>query len=381
MLTVLLAICVLLLLNTRVHGLEPVGSISQNTNEPVKVRIKDITRISSIYDTQLYGYGIIVGLNGTGDSAGARFTMQSIINMLQREGIDVSGSKISVKNVAAVMLTANLPFFAERGDRIDIMVSSIGDAKSLSGGILLPSPLKGPDGQLYVLAQGSVLVGGFSASGGGGSSSQKNHPTVGNMPNGGIIQRIPPHLEQNYDYSSGLGLSIREPDFTTATRVASAINNEFPGSAQAMDAATIKISIPESEADAVAFISRLENLTLVPDYMAVVVINERTGTIVIGNDVRITPVAVAHGNLNIQIMAAEEVSQPPPMTDGATVIATQEDITVQEEKKSMHVMRGGATIDELVGALNLIGVSPRDMIGILQTIKKAGALHARLEIE
>lgn len=380
---IFLSFCVLFPLNVRAETNTTGVSMSPSAEVLASVRIKDIARISHVYDLQIYGYGLVVGLNGTGDSSSAKFTSQSMTNMMQRQfGIDVSGSKLSTKNVAAVIVTAELPFFAKPYDRMDILVSSLGDAKSISGGTLLPTPLAGVDGQLYVLAQGSVLVGGFSASSGGGDKSQKNHPTVGNVPGGGEIIKTPPRSEQMYDSREGFTICLREPDFTTATRVVSAINNEFPDAAQAMDSSSVKITMPESEKDVVSFISRLENLTVVPDQVAAVVIDERTGTIVIGKDVRIAPVAVFRGSLSVEVTAEEMVSQPPPMSaEGTTVATTVKDLTVKEEKRSGQIIRGGVSIDELVKALNLIGATPRDMIVILQDIKTAGALHARLVVK
>jgi len=348
---------------------------------PTSVRIKDIARISCAYDTQLHGYGLVVGLDGTGDSASATFTAQSVLNMMERFGISVPAGRLSVRNVAAVIVTAELPFLAKFGSRIDVLVSSLGDAKSIASGTLLPTPLLcAADGQMYVLAQGAVSVGGFSVSGGGGDSAQKNHPTVGRVPNGGLIRGTPP---SNYDrevMARSLQIVLNEPDFTTATRMVSAINAEFQDTAQSVDASSVKINVPEAEKDMVAFISRLENLTVVPDNQAVIVINERTGTIVVGKQVRIAPVAVSHSNLTIQIKTEEEVSQPPPLSGGETAVISREDMTIQEESPEMQVIRGGASIDEVVRALNLIGVAPRDMIIILQAIKQAGALHARLVI-
>jgi len=359
-------------------------------NDPGGVRIKDIARIYGIHDIQLHGYGLVVGLNGTGDSAGSTFTVQSVINMIRRFGIDLPRARISLRNIAAVMVTADLPFFAKVGGRIDVLVSSMGDAKSIAGGTLLPAPLHASDGQLYVLAQGPVSVGGFSASA-GGDSVQKNHPTVGRVPSGGVIQKgrliKRPYRERgNGDSPSpsplrSFTLSLDEPDFTTAMRLVSAINDEFQNAARSVDASSVKVTVPESHReDYVTFISRVENLTGVPDHTAEVVIDERTGTIVVGKDVRITPVAVSHGNLSIQIKTEEKVSQPPPLSAGETVIVSEKDLTVREEKREMQVMRGGASIDEVVRALNRLGVATRDMIVILQAIKKAGALHARLVI-
>jgi len=358
---------------------------SQNTDgnstpSGAMVRIKDIARIHGIHDIQLHGYGLIVGLDGTGDSSGATFTVQSVVNMINRFGIDIPQGRISMRNVAAVMATAELPLFSKAGGRMDVLVSSIGDAKSISGGTLLATPLVAPDGQMHVLAQGPVSVGGMGVST-GSSSSQKNHPTVGRVPNGGMILKVP---TPKYRNDKGLQIILREPDFTTATRVVAAINKDFEFLnaiiAQAVDASTVKVTMPESESDPVAFVARVESLMVIPDHAAEVVIDERTGTIVIGNDVRITPVAVSHGNLSIKIKTEEEASQPPPLSAGETVVITEEELTVQEEERKMRVIRGGASIDEVVKALNFIGVGPRDMIVILQAIKKAGALHARLVI-
>lgn len=343
------------------------------------VRMKDIARIHGINDQPIYGYGIVIGLNGTGDSSGSFFAVQSVINMMQKFGIDVPQSRISIKNVAAVMVTADLPFFAKSGGRIDVLVSSIGDAKSISGGTLLATPLTLTNGKMCVLAQGSVSVGGFSAEGPSGeNSAQKNHPTVGRVPDGGLVQYVPP---VNYSDGNNLIIVLNDPDFTTASRMSSAINSSFEGIAQAVDATSINVKVPDSfKTDLVTFISQLENLIVVPDSIAEVVIDERTGTIVIGKDVRISPVAISHGNLNIQVKTVEEASQPPALSNGDTVIVKKEELNVEEEKTKLKVISGGATIDEVVKALNLIGVSPRDMMMILQAMKKAGALHARLVI-
>lgn len=351
-------------------------SISEAESLP-GVRIKDIARIQGTHNNFAYGYGLVVGLNGTGDSSASAFTVQSVINMLQKFDIDVTKNRIGLKNVAAVMVTTEFPFFAKVGSRMDVLVSSIGDAKSIAGGTLLATPLTLPDGKLCALAQGPISVGGFSALSGETSNSiQKNHPTVGRIPNGALIQNVPP---LTYGNSNSLVIVLTEPDFTTATRVVSAINSEFQGIAQAVDASSVEVTVPESgRSGLVNFISRLENLTVVPDSIAQVVIDERTGTIAVGKDVRISPVAISHGNLNIQIKSDAEVSQPLPLSSGETVVIHKEDIAVQEEKTQMKVIRGGASIDEVVRALNLIGVTPRDMIIILQAIKKAGALHANL---
>ena len=347
---------------------------------PASVRIKDIARISCAYDTQLYGYGLVVGLDGTGDSSSSTFTTQSVLNMMERFGISVSPGRLSVKNVAAVIVTAELPFLAKAGSRIDVLVSSLGDAKSIANGTLLPTPLTAPNGEMYVLVQGPVSVGGFSVSAGGGNSVQKNHPTVGRVPNGGLITKTPPSSYSSEVIARSLQLVLNEPDFTTATRMVSAINAQFQNTAQSIDASAVKITVPQAEKDIVAFLSRLENLTVTPASQAMIVINERTGTIVVGSQVRIAPVAVSHSNLTIQIKTEEEVSQPSPLSGGDTIVTSKEDIEVQEGNPELQVIRGGASIDDVVRALNLIGIAPRDMIIILQAIKQAGALHARLVI-
>jgi flagellar P-ring protein precursor FlgI len=364
-------VCTLLLIQFLVY------SVYTHAESLPSVRIKDIAKIQGIYDQPIYGYGLIVGLNGTGDGAGAMFTIQSVVNMMERFGVEVPQSRLSIKNVAAVMVTAELPFFAKVGGRIDIVVSSLGDAKSISGGTLLATPLILPDGKLCVLAQGAISVGGFSASTSSGENSvQKNHPTVGRVPNGGLIQYIP---VSNYTDGNNLLVILSDPDWTTSARMVSVINTTFAGIAKAVDASSVSIAIPESSKnDLVSFISQLENLTLVPDSVAEVVIDERTGTIVVGKDVKISPVAISHGNLNIQVKTTEEASQPPPLSSGETVITKKEEVNVEEENMKMKIIPSSTTLDEVVRALNLIGVSPRDMIIILQAIKKAGALHAKL---
>ncbi len=378
--------CLCIFLSLVLLQYAPSDAKAQTTNAvetaaiSTSVRLKDIARISCAYDTQLYGYGLVVGLDGTGDSGSSTFTMQSVLNMMERFGISIPAGRLSVKNVAAVIVTAELPFLAKAGSRIDVLVSSLGDAKSIANGTLLPTPLCALSGEMYVLVQGPVSVGGYSVSAGGGNSVQKNHPTVGRVPNGGLITKTPQSSYSSEVIARSLQLVLNEPDFTTATRMVSAINAEFQNTAQSIDASSVKIVVPEAEKDVVAFLSRLENLTVTPANQAVIVINERTGTIVVGNQVRIAPVAVSHSNLTIQIKTEEEVSQPSPLSGGNTTVISKEDIDIQEENPKMQVIRGGASIDDVVRALNLIGIAPRDMIIILQAIKQAGALHAKLVI-
>jgi len=342
-------------------------------------RIKDIAQFSGARSNPLLGYGLVVGLNGTGDKNRTRFTTNTLANLLDNMGIDVDPDQLKVKNVAAVMVTANLPPFVRIGNRIDVQVSSIGDAENLQGGTLLMTPMKGADGNVYAVAQGPLSTGGFSAAGASGSSVQKNHPTVGYISGGAIVEK---EIHIPYENVSRLDLMLKTPDFTTATKAANRINEALGGSfARATDAATIKLQAPPSyRGDLVRLLTRIENLEIEPDIAAKVVINERTGTIVMGENVRISPVAIAHGNLTVQISEEPAVSQPLPFSQGETVVVPQSDVEVQEEKGSFSLVGGGITIGQVIKGLNAIGASPRDMISILQTIKAAGALQAELEI-
>ncbi len=342
-------------------------------------RIKDIAAIKGIRINQLTGYGLIVGLNGTGDKSGSDFTTQALANMMERMGINVDKNALNVKNIAAVMVTANIPPFARIGNKLDVIASSIGDAKSLSGGTLLLTPLKGVDGKVYALAQGPVALGGVGA-GDAGGNTQKNHLQVARIANGATVEReIPVKL----DGKKELTLSLFNPDFTTAKRVADTINTSIgEGVAETLDSSALRLNIPESmQKHRVAeFIADLESLVVVPDTTAKVVVNEKTGTVVIGDNVTISTVAVAHGNLTVTIKKTQEVSQPPPFAQGATVATPQTQVQVEEEEVNVMTMEGSATIGELVRGLNAIGVTPRDLITILQSIKAAGALQAEIEI-
>ena len=369
--------------------------------EASAVRIKDLASIKGIRHNQLIGYGLVVGLNGTGDRSGTVFTVQSLVNMIERMGIHVDKNDVSVKNVAAVMVTANIPPFAKTGNKIDVVVSSIGDAKSLQGGTLLLTPLRGVDRKVYALVQGPISVGGFSAGGAAGGGVTKNHPTVGRIPMGATIEReIPVSVQGKQE----LIITLNNPDFTTAIRACNAINDEFGQVlATTIDSGTVKLRIPENFRDhVVQMVASVEHLDVTPDTVARVVLNEKTGTVVIGENVSISTVAVAHGNLSIQIKERTMVSQPSPFapspprgTDaaqfrpedgyvvapgGQTVVAPDSDVSAQEEKNKLLLVPGGSTIGELVRALNAIGVSPRDLITIFQSIKAAGALQAELEI-
>lgn len=342
------------------------------------VRVKDIASLRGVRENQVIGYGLVVGLNGTGDGNGTEFTVRSLASMLAKLGIGVDPSTIDVKNVAAVMVTSNLPAFSRNGARIDALISSIGDSSSLEGGTLLMTPLFGNDGEVYAIAQGAISVGGFSAGGGGGSSVQKNHPTVGRIVNGATIER-----EVLHDLAGReLQLALASADFTTALRAATAINARMGARvAHAEDAGTLRIEVPESRGqDLVRFVAEIEAVEFEPDARAVVVLNERTGTVVMGADVRIAEVAVSHGSLSITISATNSVSQPAPFSDGETVEVLNEDVEAIEESAALALVGGGVSIAELVRGLNAMGVTPRDLIAILQTIKASGALAADLEI-
>jgi flagellar P-ring protein precursor FlgI len=342
-------------------------------------RLKDIASFRGTATNPLIGYGLVVGLNGTGDKDKTIFTVSTLANLLDNIGIHVDPALVKVKNVAGVMVTAKLPPFARIGTKIDVQVSSVGDAKSLEGGTLLMTPLKGPDGRAYAVVQGPISTGGFSAGGQSGSSVQKNHPTVGYISGGGTVEQEVPI---QYNDLSNVDLVLKTPDFTTANKVAAGVNAVLNGQyAKAVDAASIKLQIPEGYGDRmVEIFSRLENMEVQPDAVAKVVINERTGTIVMGEHVRVSPVAVAHGSLTVQVSEKTNVSQPLPFSKGGTVVTPQSKVEVQEGKGSLAMIGGGVTIGQVVQGINAIGATPRDLINILQAIKAAGALQAELEI-
>lgn len=343
------------------------------------VRIKDIADINGVRDNQLVGYGLVVGLDGTGDGKKSLFTVQSMVSMLEKMGISVNAADIAVSNVAAVMVTAELPPFAKSGGRIDVLVNSIGDAKNLQGGTLLMTPLKAANGQVYAVAQGPVNTGGFSA-GGKGGLVQKNFPTVGRVIGGALVER---EVALNLNARKKLTLSLRQPDFTTVTRMTDAINALFfDRVANAQDAGTVQVKVPMAYlGNIVGLVAMIEKLQVQPDITARVVINERTGTVVMGENVRISTIAIAHGNLSIMIKESPEVSQPLPFSKGGqTVVTPNTDLSVDEGGDQLVLMPSGASIGEVVGALNALGVSPRDLIAIFQAIKAAGALQADLEV-
>jgi flagellar P-ring protein precursor FlgI len=344
------------------------------------VRIKDIADIKGVRENQLVGYGLVVGLNGTGDSDDAIFTIQSFASMLERMGVTVRPEDIEVDNVAAVMVITDLPAFARTGSRIDVLVSSIGDAGNLQGGTLMFTPLKGADGQVYAIAQGPVSTGGFVVGTESGSGVQKNHPTAGRVVNGAIIEK---EILTNFNKKQSLTLNLHRADFTTASRVAQAINIAFYDQiARTQDAGTIEVQVPEKyKGNTVAMVTMIERLGVTPDMVSKVVINERTGTVIMGQNVRVSTIAIAHGNLSIEIKEDQNVSQPMPFARrGRTVVTPESQVLVQEGNNPIFLVESGVSIGELVKALNALGVSPRDLISIFQALKVAGALQADLEI-
>jgi len=339
-------------------------------------RLKDVAFFAGVRSNQLVGYGLVVGLGGKGDKKGAAYTNQSVANMLNKLGMKIKPRDLSLKNTAVVVVTAELPPFSKKGSRIDVLVSSMGDAKTLQGGTLLVTPLKGPDGNVYAVAQGAVSMGGFVA-GIGGASVSKNHQTVAKLPGGAFVEKeVPFSLEGKRT----LALTLRHPDFTTAERAANMINMSFGGEmARALDSGSIGIVVPAEYRDnIVRFISKVERLVIKEDSISKVVVNERTGTVVIGENVTISTVAVSHGDITVQINTDVEVSQPEALSEGETVVTKTEDIKVVEKPASLVLLKQTVTLGEVVTALNEVGVTPRDLVAILQALKAAGAMQAEL---
>ncbi len=345
-------------------------------------RIKDIVDIEGVRDNMLVGYGLVVGLNGTGDSLNnSPFTQQSLIGMLERLGVNVRAEKLNTKNIAAVMVTATLPPFTNQGSRIDASISALGDAKSLQGGTLLVTPLLGADGQVYAVTQGPVAIAGFTASGDAGTLTQ-NIPTTGRIASGAIVER---EILFSLTGMSSTRLGLRNPDFTTARRIASAINTRLNFAAATADnPASVTLTVPPGYgAGIVNLITDIEQLTISPDQVARVVIDERSGVIVMGKDVRISTIALAQGNLTIRITETPQVSQPNAFAQqGDTVVVPRSDIQVDDSGsgKKIAVISSGVSLQTLVSSLNALGVGPRDIITILQSIKAAGALQAEIEV-
>ncbi|GAA5213883.1 flagellar basal body P-ring protein FlgI [Corallincola platygyrae] len=341
-------------------------------------RIKDITTIQGVRNNQLVGYGLVVGLTGTGEQA--RYTEQSFATLLSNFGINLPpGTRPKIKNVAAVAIHADLPPFTKPGQTIDITVSSIGSAESLRGGTLLQAFLKGVDGKIYAVAQGNLVVGGFGFSGADGSQVISNTPTVGRIPNGAIVEREVPNMFGQGDY---LTFNLNSPDFTTAKRLSDAINELVgPSTARAIDATSVRVTAPRDLSQRVAYLSVLENIDVKPaDESAKVIVNSRTGTIVIGKDVTLLPAAITHGGMTVTIAESQDVSQPGPFSDGETVVTQESLIDVALDDSRMFVFNPGATLDDLVRAINAVGAAPADVMAILEALKQAGALRGQLII-
>lgn len=343
-------------------------------------RIKDLTLVEGGRDNQLVGYGLVVGLAGDGDS-NAITTLRTVANALQRYGLILPADQIKTKNAAAVMITADIGAFLKNGSRIDVTVASLGDAKSLQGGVLLQTPLVGADGRVYAVAQGAIAVGGFlgGAGGPGGATVQKNHPTVGMISNGAIVER---EIPATFVHDGVFTLQLHNPDFASSSRMAKAVNAYFPSSAFACDAATVTVKLPQAYTGReVNFLADLGAIEVVPDSLARVVINERTGTIVATSTVRISKVAISHGALTITVTSDLAVSQPNALSKtGETVVTPSTQTAVNEVKGGFIVFNESPTIDRLAAALNALGVSTREMMSIFQTLKRAGALQAELVI-
>jgi len=342
-------------------------------------RIKDLANIEGVRQNQLVGYGLVVGLNGTGDTLNnIPFTKQSLQAMLERMGVNIRGATIRTGNVAAVMVTGNLPAFGTQGTRMDVTVSSLGDSKNLQGGTLLVTPLLGADGNVYAVAQGSVAIGGFQAEG-EAAKIVRGVPTVGRIANGAIIER---EIEFALNRLPNVRLALRNADFTTAKRIAAAVNDYLGAKcAEPIDPSTVQLTIPgEFKGNVVAFLTEIEQLQVEPDQIARIVIDERSGIIVMGRDVRVATVAVAQGNLTVTISESPQVSQPNPLSRGRTVVTPNSRVGVTEDGKKLALVKDGVSLQQLVDGLNGLGIVPRDLIGILQAIKAAGAIEADIEV-
>ncbi|MGC8732284.1 MAG: flagellar basal body P-ring protein FlgI [Halothiobacillaceae bacterium] len=357
------------------------GLLALSLALPVQAeRIKDLASIEGMRGNQLMGYGIVVGLDGTGDSSSqAPFTLQSIRNMLERYGVTLPPGNMQLKNVAAVSVTAELPPFARPGQKIDVTVASMGNAKSLRGGSLIMTPLRGADGKIYAMAQGNLVVGGFGAQAKDGSRISVNVPSAGRIPLGATVEReVPTDIAAN----GTIHLTLNTPDFTTAKRISDAINKALGGGvAEALDAVSVRVAAPATPDQQVSFLSYLENLDVTPaEPPARVIVNSRTGTVVIGSNVRVSPAAVTHGSLTVAIKEGAQVSQPAPLSGGQTTVTPASEVNVQQEKKPMFLFAPGVTLQEIVQAVNQVGAAPGDLVAILEALKAAGALKAELII-
>ncbi len=364
------ALCTVLLL---------LPQMSRSAVDEKQVLVRDIATIAGVRENPLVGYSIVVGLNGTGDRRQTLFTTQTLANIMQRMGVQIPANQVRVNNIAAVFVTASLPAFARPGMALDVTVSSIGDAKSLEGGVLLLTPLHGPDGQIYAEAQGALTLGGYSA-GGSGNSKQVNHPTVGRVPNGGMVER---DTAVDLSKMNTVSLMLRDPDFTAARDVSSAINQKFGKSiSTVVDSRQINVAIGESGTSSVPeLISQIQNLSIAFHPPAKVVVNERTGTIVMGGDVKLSAVSVLHGSLTVEVTTKFSVSQPAPLSKGGeTVVVPDQNVEAKESSAKTIRLAEGASVEELINGLQTMGATARDIVAILQAIKAAGGLQAELEV-
>src|SRR5215468_741421 len=342
-------------------------------------RIKDLANVEGVRQNQLIGYGLVVGLNGSGDTINnSPFTKQSLTAMLERLGVNIRGQTLRTGNVAAVMVTGNLPAFSTQGTHVDVTVSALGDAKSLQGGTLLVTPLLGADGNVYAVAQGSLAIGGFQVEG-DAAKITRGVPTVGRIANGAIIER---EIEFTLNRLPHIRLALRNADFTTARRIASAINDYIgTPTAEPIDPSTVQLTVPQQYVgNAVALLTEVEQLQIEPDLPAKIIIDERSGIIVMGRDVRVSTVAVAQGNLTVTISETPQVSQPAPFSRGRTQVVPRTRIGVQEDGRKLAVLNDGVSLQQLVDGLNALGIGPRDLIAILQAIKASGAIQADIEV-
>ena len=345
--------------------------------ESAVTRIKDIAKVQGVRSNQLMGYGLVVGLPGTGDSDDTRQMIQSTVSLLRNYGITVQAADLDSDNVAAVMVTATLPPFVREGDTIDVAVASMGDADSIQGGVLLQTPLRAANGDVYAVAQGSVSTGGFVA-GRGNNRAQKNFPTAGNIPNGAIVERT---VEDDLGHNGQISLSLASSDFTTASRITNAINSAYGNVARAANPGRIDISIPGYyRSNVVEFVASIEELPIIPDAIAKVVVNERTGTIVMGGNVTVDECAITQGGLSIRIKREESGGEAAPYSYGTSMVIKNTAINAREETSSSVVLPATTRVSDVIGALNAVGATPRDCISILQAMKAAGAIHAVLEI-
>lgn len=341
------------------------------------VRLKELASLEGVRDNQLVGYGLVVGLNGTGDKRQPVFPAQTLANLLERMGVQVPPTSIQVRNMASVMVTANLPPFAQPGVRLDVHVAAIGDSTNLQGGLLVMTPLKGGNAVVYAVAQGPVVTGGFVAAR-GGNGTTVNHPTAGRVPGGAIVEQPAPSVMPG----DKLRWQLKQSDFTTAARMAAAINRRFQTSVASCESSgVVVVKLPADwKAREVEFISETEALTLETDRQSRVIVNERTGTIVLGREVVIRPVSILQGNLTVRIETTYEASQPNPLSKGETVVVPKVSVTAKEDAAKNLTLKNGATVDDLVRALMAVGSTPRDVIAVLQSLKSAGALEAELEV-